>query len=113
MQRLSLQGYLYFDPRQLRGSGTTEVPRGRRPFEQAIVFMVSLPATLCCFQLANNFGSALPQVGGGNYTEYQNLQDHCQRHEERQIIYGVSQLVQAEKFLDQLTRLGTIMAGES
>jgi len=43
------------DPKQLRGTGTTEVPKNRAPFEHAVVFM----------------------VGGGNYTEYQNLKDYC------------------------------------
>ena len=34
------QDYLYFDPKVVKGSGTTEVPKNRAPFEQAIVFMV-------------------------------------------------------------------------
>ena len=50
------QDYLYYDPKVVKGSGTTEVPKNRAPFEQAIVFM----------------------VGGGNYIEYQNLADFAE-----------------------------------
>ena len=60
--------YLYFDPRILKFSPTTALPKGRMPFEEAIVFM----------------------VGGGNYVEYQNLQDFCARAglPRRRITYG-------------------------
>ena len=119
------QGFLYFDPRQLRGSGTTQIPAGRRPFEQSIVFMVRGQG---CWNAGECDSGVHPhprermqplrvlphplilfQVGGGNYIEYQNLVDHCKRHEERHVVYGASQLVRAESFLDQLTRLGLLM----
>ncbi|EDQ88702.1 uncharacterized protein MONBRDRAFT_32644 [Monosiga brevicollis MX1] len=77
--------YPYFDPKR----GTTELPRHRAPFDQALVFV----------------------VGGGNYTEFQNLQDYCKRHKERNIIYGVSQLVRPTEHLDQLSQLGKNMGG--
>ena len=46
------------------------------------------------------------QVGGGNYIEYQNLRDYCSRHEERHVVYGVTQLVNAQEFVMQLEELG-------
>jgi hypothetical protein len=46
--------YRYFDPKQLRVTDSSQIPRNRTPFQEAIVFM----------------------VGGGNYIEYQNLVDY-------------------------------------
>jgi hypothetical protein len=48
------EDYRYFDPKQLRVTDSSQVPRNRTPFQEAIVFM----------------------VGGGNYIEYQNLVDY-------------------------------------
>eukprot|EP00051_Salpingoeca_urceolata_P031156 m.10522 g.10522 ORF g.10522 m.10522 type:complete len:632 (-) comp3809_c0_seq1:25-1920(-) len=85
------QDYLYFDPKLLRGSGTTSVPKSRGPFDEAVVFM----------------------VGGGNYTEYQNLVDYCGRTPSKKVVYGVSELMDASGFLEQLTRLGASMGSSS
>eukprot|EP00052_Salpingoeca_macrocollata_P015390 m.122607 g.122607 ORF g.122607 m.122607 type:complete len:638 (-) comp19669_c0_seq1:54-1967(-) len=75
--------YLYLDPKQPRSSG--EAPRGRPPFEEAIVFV----------------------VGGSNYTEHQNLVDYCDRAQVRKrILFGTSELVAPREFLAQLTALG-------
>ena len=42
-------------------------------------------------------------VGGGNYIEYQNLQDYCHRQQtSRRITYGTSQLMNARQFLQQV-----------
>ena len=41
-------------------------------------------------------------VGGGNYIEYQNLQDYCRRQGTRQITYGTSELMNARQFLAQV-----------
>jgi hypothetical protein len=77
--------YLYLDPKLLRGSGSGAVPKGRPPFDDAIVFV----------------------VGGGNYTEYQNLVDFSERSQgKRRIIYGTSELMNANSFLSQLSQLG-------
>ncbi|KAI6657602.1 GPI transamidase component PIG-S-like [Oopsacas minuta] len=46
-------------------------------------------------------------VGGGNYTEYQNLRDYCKRNQSsKQIIYGMTDLVNPENFLKELIELG-------
>ncbi|EGD75897.1 hypothetical protein PTSG_00606 [Salpingoeca rosetta] len=68
------QHYLYFDPKRSKSARSTP-PAARSRAEQAFVFM----------------------VGGGNYIEYQNLRDYCQRHDDRNIVYGVTQLVNAEE----------------
>lgn len=42
-------------------------------------------------------------VGGGNYIEYQNLQDYCARqHVPRRITYGTTELMDASEFLAQV-----------
>ena len=46
--------YKYLDPKILRGQDGAQIPRTKTPFNDAIVFV----------------------VGGGNYIEYQNLQDY-------------------------------------
>ena len=46
--------YKYLDPKILRGNEGGQIPRTKTPFSDAIVFV----------------------VGGGNYIEYQNLQDY-------------------------------------
>lgn len=49
-------------------------------------------------------------IGGGNYIEYQNLMDYCgskaRKGSPRRIIYGCTDLMNADQFLDQLSRLG-------
>ena len=43
-------------------------------------------------------------VGGGNYIEYQNLQDYCKRQQNvKTITYGTSELMNARKFLNQVS----------
>jgi hypothetical protein len=73
--------YLYFDPR----SDVPNPPRNRTPFKEAIVFV----------------------VGGGNYVEYQNLQDFSIRSKApstRSVIYGSSELMSPERFLQQFSK---------
>eukprot|EP01147_Barroeca_monosierra_P008612 gene8612-1025_t len=83
-----VSNYLYFDPKRVKPSkDATRLQQQSHNFEQAVVFM----------------------VGGGNYTEYQNLRDYCRRHEDKHVIYGVSQLVRAEEFVDQMTQLGKML----
>ena len=42
-------------------------------------------------------------VGGGNYIEYQNLQDYCRRQPvPKRITYGTSQLMSPRQFLEQV-----------
>ena len=45
-------------------------------------------------------------VGGGNYIEYQNLQDYCRRQQNaKRITYGTSQLMNARQFLAQVSSM--------
>ncbi|UJR14602.1 hypothetical protein I4U23_001597 [Adineta vaga] len=86
--------YRYFDPKLLRptdASNSSEehanIARNRQGFNDAIVFM----------------------VGGGNYIEYQNLQDYAKPRSPappKHIVYGCTELVNASQFLEQLAKLG-------
>lgn len=43
-------------------------------------------------------------VGGGNYIEYQNLQDYCARQQvPKSITYGTTELMDASEFLSQVS----------
>ncbi|CAM4866718.1 unnamed protein product [Rotaria socialis] len=83
-------GYRYFDP-TLRSADTVSSARYRQGFNDAIVFM----------------------IGGGNYIEYQNLQEYLQDYAKtrsatttKRIIYGCTEIVNASQFVEQLTKLG-------
>ncbi|KAG8623579.1 hypothetical protein KVT40_008555 [Elsinoe batatas] len=101
------EGYLYFDPRSANARGTMpqsgaqskEVSRGieasfgqrRQGFNEAIVFT----------------------VGGGSMDEYGNLQDWAKNGQQgaavgakKRIIYGSTELVNAEDFIAELKKLG-------
>merc|ERR1712025_258708 len=85
--------YKYLDPKILRGQDGAQIPRTKTPFNDAIVFV----------------------VGGGNYIEYQNLQDYARNKNaafgsstvsaasQKRIVYGCTQLMNADQFLGQLT----------
>ncbi|KAK4503915.1 hypothetical protein PRZ48_004830 [Zasmidium cellare] len=108
------EGFLYFDPRSANARGTmppsakdarsgTQEKRGidpsfgqkRQGFSEAIVFT----------------------VGGGSMDEYGNLQDWAKRTStssgaasavsRKRVVYGSTELVNAESFLQELGRLGT------
>ena len=51
----SVDNYLYFDPKVQKKLRQSSIPRKNTPFKDAIVFT----------------------VGGGNYVEYQNLQEYA------------------------------------
>ncbi|KXS21864.1 Sec1-like protein [Gonapodya prolifera JEL478] len=79
--------YLYFDSRvgRTRGEQIGKGNRVRTVFQEAIVFV----------------------VGGGNYLEYQNLQEYAQRQsQKKRITYGSTELLTANQFLNQLALLG-------
>lgn len=78
--------FLYLDPKvkTTTRTGSTATTRHRSPFREAIVFM----------------------IGGGNYNEVQNLQTYAQGQTDRTVIYGCTELLSSEKFLDQLHSLG-------
>lgn len=73
------ENYLYLDPRAPAGSPPA---RGRSQFRRAVAFV----------------------VGGGNYVEFQSVQESAQR-EGRQVIFGSTDLVNAEAFSEELCRL--------
>ncbi|XP_015906128.1 sec1 family domain-containing protein 1 [Parasteatoda tepidariorum] len=82
--------YRYFDPKLLRPTDSSSIPRNRSPFQDAVVFV----------------------VGGGNYIEYQNLMDYTKGKTnpvQKKIVYGCTDLVNADQFLKQLCQLGCDM----
>lgn len=76
--------YLYIDPRITRGSHTKK-PK-RQSYNKSIVFV----------------------VGGGNYLEYQNLQEwaHSQIHNPKKVIYGSTAITPPDDFLKEISILG-------
>ncbi|CAG8488348.1 26627_t:CDS:2 [Dentiscutata erythropus] len=77
--------YLYFDPKMTRSSSANKQPKNRIAFQEGIVFV----------------------VGGGNYIEYQNLQEFAQRQAvKKKIIYGSTQILNPHSFLQELAKLG-------
>lgn len=80
------EAYLYLDPK-LRERADPAAARARGPPREVIVFM----------------------IGGGCYSEYQNLQDFAQRRSQSaplSVTYGSTELVNAEGFFEQLMDLG-------
>jgi len=78
--------YLYFDPKSPSGSDGRSMPKTRATFHSGIVFV----------------------VGGGNYNEYQNLQEYSQKLiQPKEITYGATDLLTAKQFLAQLEDLGS------
>uniref|UniRef100_J3N268 SEC1 family transport protein SLY1 n=2 Tax=Oryza brachyantha TaxID=4533 RepID=J3N268_ORYBR len=77
-----VDNYLLFDPRAPKsGSGG----QFRGPFREAIVFM----------------------IGGGNYIEYRSLLELAQRSQTtKQVIYGVTEILNGVEFIQQLSELG-------
>ncbi|EGC38806.1 hypothetical protein DICPUDRAFT_148496 [Dictyostelium purpureum] len=71
--------FLYLDPKI---QNKANVPKRTTPFKEAIVFT----------------------VGGGNYVEYQNLQDYSKKHNKK-IIYGSNELITSKEFLHQIKLL--------
>ncbi|CEP61443.1 syntaxin-binding protein LALA0_S03e02982g [Lachancea lanzarotensis] len=75
--------YLYFDPKMVRGSHSKK-PK-RQSYTKSIVFV----------------------VGGGNYLEYQNLQEwaHSQQANTKSVIYGSTAIVTPANFVDEMASL--------
>lgn len=111
--------YKYLDPKILRGNDGGQIPRTKTTFNDSIVFV----------------------VGGGNYIEYQNLQDYVKSKNtgnavsacklilinkfivylfiftvsaasQKRIVYGCTQMMNSDQFLSQLTLLGKEISGE-
>ncbi|CAI4038065.1 hypothetical protein SMKI_04G4050 [Saccharomyces mikatae IFO 1815] len=77
-------GYLYIDPKITRGSHTRK-PK-RQSYNKSLVFV----------------------VGGGNYLEYQNLQEwaHSQLHNPKKVMYGSTAITTPAEFLNEISQLG-------
>lgn len=79
--------YLYFDPKVIRGSHSK--PPKRQPYLEAVVFV----------------------VGGGNYLEYQNLQEWANlattQGNNKTVVYGSTQIYSPSAFLKEISVLGT------
>ncbi|KAJ3043818.1 Vesicle trafficking between the ER and Golgi [Rhizophlyctis rosea] len=82
--------YLYLDPKAARDTGGGKQGKngrgGVQGYQDAIVFV----------------------VGGGNYLEYQNLQEYALRvpGQRKRIVYGSTEISAAKVFLGQLEQLG-------
>lgn len=78
--------YLYFDPKIIRGSHSKQ-PK-RQPYLESVVFV----------------------VGGGNYLEYQNLQEWASlattQGNNKSVVYGSTQIYSPSAFLKEITLLG-------
>lgn len=87
-------------------------PRFRRYSYSSSLSVPSFTFPVICSPHASSLHPMLsPQayvfmVGGGNYIEYQNLQDYCRRQGTRQITYGTSELMNARRFLAQVGIVG-------
>ncbi|CAG8484017.1 9395_t:CDS:2 [Ambispora leptoticha] len=78
------EDYLYFDPKLARASSTKQ-PRHKHVFQEGIVFV----------------------VGGGNFLEYQNLQEFAQRQAlKKKITYGSTEILNPHSFIQELAMLG-------
>ncbi|CAL4092369.1 unnamed protein product, partial [Meganyctiphanes norvegica] len=79
--------YLYFDSKLLRPSdGNLASARTKTPFQDAVVFV----------------------VGGGNYMEYANLSSYAKNKTGasiKRVIYGCTDVVNAEQFINQVLTL--------
>ncbi|PON78486.1 Sec1-like protein [Trema orientale] len=83
-----VDSYLVFDPRAPKSSSGSASSHLKGPFKEAIVFM----------------------IGGGNYVEYGSLQELVHRqHPVKHVIYGTTEILTGEEFVDQLSLLGQKM----
>ncbi|KAF4382781.1 hypothetical protein CsatB_005584 [Cannabis sativa] len=83
-----VDSYLVFDPRAPKSSSGSTSSHLKGPFKEAIVFM----------------------IGGGNYVEYGSLQELVQRQQPaKHVIYGTTELLTGEEFVEQLSLLGQKM----
>ncbi|KAJ3214255.1 Vesicle trafficking between the ER and Golgi [Dinochytrium kinnereticum] len=76
--------YLYFDPKAPKGV-SSRLKKAKATYQEAIVFV----------------------IGGGNYLEYQNIQDYAARGvQKKKIAYGSTEILSSSQFVAQLDRLG-------
>ncbi|CAA7061670.1 unnamed protein product [Microthlaspi erraticum] len=85
-QNAETDSYLVMDPRASKSVSSGSLVKG--PFREAIVFM----------------------VGGGNYIEYNSLQELSQRQETvKNVIYGATEMLTGAELVEQLAFLGQNM----
>lgn len=83
-----IDSYLVLDPRAQRSSAGTSSSHLKGPFKEAIVFM----------------------IGGGNYIEYASLQElSLRRQPPKHVVYGTTEILTGEEFVEQLMLLGQKM----
>lgn len=81
--------YLVFDPRTPKSSsGVGSISHLKGPFKEAIVFM----------------------IGGGNFVEHGSLQELARRQQPiKHVIYGTTEILTGDEFVEQLSQLGQKM----
>lgn len=109
------EGYLYFDPRSANARGTMPGVPGPRQGQQNAPGNFG-PGTNATFgQRRQGFTEAIVfTVGGGSMDEYGNLQDWAKRTSaaqgaggpRRRIVYGSTEVINAEDFVEVAARLG-------
>ena len=107
------EGFLYFDPRSANARGT--MPPSAKDARSGTAQSRGIEASFG--QRRQGFSEAIVfTVGGGSMDEYGNLQDWAKRTSggagaastigRKRVIYGSTELVNAESFLQELGRLG-------
>ncbi|PRP74428.1 hypothetical protein PROFUN_06557 [Planoprotostelium fungivorum] len=77
------ESYLYLDPKVNKKMRAGGIPRRNTPFKECITFV----------------------IGGGNYNEYQNLQEYAKKSMGKRIVYGSTEITSPNHFLEQLNKL--------
>ena len=107
------EGFLYFDPRSANARGT--MPPSAKDARSGTTQSRGIEASFG--QRRQGFSEAIVfTVGGGSMDEYGNLQDWAKRTSggagaagavgRKRVVYGSTELVNAESFLQELGRLG-------
>ena len=111
------EDYLYFDPRSKDARGTMPGAQSSRQQSAAGAFGGPVAGTSATFgQRRQGFSEAIVfTVGGGSMDEYGNLQDWAKRTSaaqgqgglKRRVVYGSTEVVNAEEFIGVVARLGS------
>ena len=109
------EDYLYFDPRSDKARGTMPGAPASRQGSQNAPGSFGAGTNATFGQRRQGFSEAIVfTVGGGSMDEYGNLQDWAKRTSaaqgaggpRRRIVYGSTEVVNAEEFVDVAARLG-------
>ena len=110
------EDYLYFDPRSANARGTMPGAPSSRQGQQSGPGSFGPGSNVTFGQRRQGFSEAIVfTVGGGSMDEYGNLQDWAHRTSaaqgaggpRRRIVYGSTEIVNAEDFVGVAARLGT------